>query len=149
MTFPELLTALRQCADDAPLVFETSGARISGGYHVTELRNAEVTGIDCGGQISRFQEARLQLLDGGGGAHMRVGTFRGIVEKSLTRLPELAEAPFLVEYGPGNRDLSLLRPGAPIAHDTEVVLPLQATTAECKPFERRRSAMPSATPACC
>ena len=134
-TFSELVSQL-QAADPAlPLIFETKQGAIGAGYHVTELRHVHAKGIDCGGNIQTWQEARLQLMDGYGGEHMSVGKFSGIVGKSLAALPELKQADLLVEFGHNNAELSLLALQEPVLRDDAVIVPLGDARAVCKPAQ--------------
>ncbi len=136
MTFADLRDNLRTFAPDLPLVFQEGGRPISPGYHVTELRSSNSTGIDCAGKITQWADARLQLLDGTGSTYMTTGKFLKILEKSLGDLPELADLPLLVEFGFGNRELKLLSLGNATLRDGKVVVPLGPARAVCKPIER-------------
>ena len=148
MTLADLLSELKALDADSALVFEANGEPIGAGYHVTELRHSESTGIDCGGTVEKWSEARLQLLDGAGNAHMRVGKFVGILEQSLARLPELADVPVMVEFAPENVGLQLMELGHPLAGGKSVLVSLRATVAVCKPARRSRSSGAAAS-ACC
>ncbi|MEL6205636.1 MAG: DUF6428 family protein [Pseudomonadota bacterium] len=148
MTLADLLTSLNEIDPNAALIFQVEGQDIGAGYHVTELRHSASTGIDCGGRIDRWEEARLQLLDGHGGKHMSVGKFVSIVSRSIDAVPGLANVPLLVEYAPGNRGLSLLEAGRPVERDGLAALALHPTRAVCKPAEQARGAGQSAI-ACC
>lgn len=148
MTLADLLSELKALHADSALVFEANGEPIGAGYHVTELRHSESTGIDCGGTVERWSEARLQLLDGAGDAHMRVGKFVGILKQSLTRLPALADGSVMVEFAPKNVGLQLMELGQPIARDKSVFITLRATAAVCKPAHRAQSSG-AATSGCC
>ena len=148
MTLSALLSSLEPLDPGAPLVFEADDREIGAGYHVTELRHSMSTGIDCSGTVDRWNEARLQLLDGTGETHMSVGKFTDIVRKSLGRLPELSQAPLLVEFSPGNNGLKLLTWEEPFIQNGRVTLRLRDTRAICKPA--RRSKPPGASSnACC
>lgn len=136
MTFAELLTKLEPFDPKAPLIFEANWRAIGAGYHVTELRHSTTTGIDCGGNVETWGEARLQLMDGPGRTHMSVGKFVGIVKKSTDRLPELADAPIMVEFSPDNRGLKLMTIDGPESTDDRVILELRDTTALCKPAQK-------------
>lgn len=142
--FAKLLADLRQQDPDKPLILTTDRGTAGAGYHVTELRHSLSTGIDCGGQIDSWHEARLQILDGSGGSHMPVGKLCGILEKSLSALPQLAEAPLLVEFGHDNAALTLMSVGAPQAQADHVTPPLGHAHAVCKPVQRM-----SAEQGCC
>ena len=135
MTLTELLTRLRETDRDAALVFRADGAPISGGYHVTELKAAKITGIDCGGRISEWTEASLQLLDGHGGEHMKVGKFVGILEHSLKTVENLSDAPAHVEFALGNAGLRRYEM-AEVGSDAAIAeVRLEETRAMCKPAE--------------
>lgn len=135
-TFARLLADLAPLNSDHALVFVTDAGEIGAGYHVTELRHAAATGIDCGGKIDKWFETRLQLLDGQGGTHMQVGKFCEILRRSLKALPELAQAPLLAEFGPQNATLQLMSIGTPQIQADRVLLPLTPATAVCKPIQR-------------
>ncbi len=141
MTLDELRAALAAADRAAPLVFRAgdgeiggeTGGEIGGGYHVTELRHAAVTGIDCGGNVARWDEAWLQLLDGPGGDHMTVGTFLKILDRSVAGVPGLGAAPLRVEFAPGNRGLRSHAAGAPEVAGGRAIVPLEEEHALCKP----------------
>lgn len=134
-TFSQLLAGLQATDPSLPLVFQTKQGAIGAGYHVTELRHSHSKGIDCGGNIQSWQEARLQLLDGYGGEHMSVGKFSSIVAKSMAAVPELEQADLLVEFGHSNSDLSLLAIREPEVKDDAVIVFLGDAHAVCKPAQ--------------
>lgn len=138
-TVANLLTDLQNQDPAHPLIFMTDEGEIGAGYHVTELRHSFSKGIDCGGNIESWQETRLQLLDGQGVTHMSVGKFGNIVKKSLSSLPELADAPLLIEFGHGNNGLTLMSLDAPEVQGDTVVLRLGDARAVCKPAQRTKS----------
>lgn len=157
MTLNELAERLRLVEGDLPLVFTTQDGDIGPGYHVTEFKHARISGIDCGGRTSDWTEAAFQLLDGGGGEHMSVGRFSGILATSLDRLSGLGDAPVHVEFSHDNIGLETFGVGAPEVVDGRVSLPLERTRAVCKPMQSAMSfggagdccsAKPSAQ-ACC
>lgn len=139
MTLNDLLSHLDGYAAERALVFQTDGVRIGEGYHVTELRHVAATGIDCGGHVEQWEEARLQLLDGSGQDYMTVGKFRAIVEKSVARLPELGNASLKVEFAAQNQGLHVLSLSAPFERRGAVLIDLQASAAQCKPLQRAKS----------
>ena len=135
-TLSDLQDELRLQDPSAPLVFETDEGEISAGYHVTELRHYASTGINCGGNIDTWPEARIQLLDGLGSGHMNVGKFNAIVEKSLSAVPALRTAPLMVEFGHNNAGLKVMTLEKPEVLQGRVMLKLNETRAVCKPAER-------------
>lgn len=148
MNFSTLLSRLKAHEAAAPLVFEVDGQTIGAGYHITELRHSTSRGIDCGGSIETWQDARLQLLDGPGKTHMSVNKFSGILSKALAKLPELVDADLLIEFSPDNEGLHLMLLDELRAEEGEVVLTLRNSRAVCKPAERKA---PNAitTSSCC
>lgn len=136
MNFATLLSNLKAFDATAALIFEADDQTIGASYHVTELRHSTSTGIDCGGKIETWQEARLQLLDGHGGIHMSVGKFSDILDKSIRKLPKLSEAELLVEFAPDNSGLKLMALDAPSEKDGRVSLRLRNSKAVCKPAQR-------------
>jgi len=72
MTLNDLLTDLKSIPklEDTHLAFLLDGDVFETGYHITELKFAEITGVDCAGRLSNWQEAALQVLDGDGPMEM-------------------------------------------------------------------------------
>lgn len=79
----------------------------------TELKHAVIHSIACGGRTSAWTETVLQLLDGEGRGHMPVGTFLGILARSLSRIDGLGDGPLLVEFAHRNAGMQLFQPAAP------------------------------------
>ena len=136
-TLRELVAVLTEFPFDAPLVFVTDAGRINGGYHVTELKHAQIKGIDCGGHRSEWDEVSVQILDGGMGPHMAVGKLLTIVEKSMDAMPELAEVPVHVEFAPRNIGLRRYGMAAAEGDGADVIIRLTEQRATCKLVERR------------
>lgn len=150
MTLNEMMEELKNMPSEAALVFVSDAGDIGAGFHVTELKHAEVTGIDCGAQISTWREASLQLLDGSGRSHMKVGKFAGILRQSLKRLVPLADVPLHVEFAPQNNGLRKYHVSQPTMSNNRVVIALSDDRAFCKPAQKAKTfGTPTATSACC
>ena len=132
-TLNEFIDTLSNAAPHAAAVFQADGRDIGPGYHITELKLADIHSIDCGGRQARWQEAQLQLLDGQDGERLTVGKVRGILEQSRAALPGLGAVPLSVEFAHGNRGLQRFTLGAPDAGPDRVGLPLINVAAQCKP----------------
>ncbi|MEM8958880.1 MAG: DUF6428 family protein [Pseudomonadota bacterium] len=137
MTLEEMLRALENMPGDAPVLFETEAGPIARGYHVTELKRAAITSIDCGGRVASWDEAALQLLDGPQDSetegHMAAGKLCAILRRCLAGLPGLGPAPLSVEFAPGNAGLRLYEPGLPEHVAGAVRIELTERRALCKP----------------
>ncbi|MEQ8228222.1 MAG: DUF6428 family protein [Rhodospirillales bacterium] len=135
--------------DAAELIFSTEQGPIGQGYHLTEIKHATVTGIDCGARVTTWTEASLQLLDGAGDAYMTVGKFKGILDTSLATIEDLGDAGLKVEFANGNAGLRLYRI-THIAHqDRRVVITLGDDRAVCKPAAERSTPPPNEGTGCC
>ena len=97
-----LRAALTEDDLDRKLIFATVDGEIGAGYHVTELKLAEVQGIDCGANQRGWRETVVQLLDGHGREHMSVGKFTAILDQSIKALPGLGDASVRIEFAPRN-----------------------------------------------
>ncbi len=117
-----------------PVVFTTPQGGIAGGYHVTELTIADITGIDCGGRQAQWREAGLELLDGAGGAYMTAGKLHAILRQSRMALEGLAEAPLHVLFGHGNGMLGRYEINRVTAQADRLEIGLAPGRARCKPM---------------
>jgi len=133
MTLKDLLDHLAPLPKEHALIFETAAGPIGAGYHITELKHARVTSIDCGTRISSWDEAALQLLDGSGDAPLTVGKAAAILSQSIARVAGLGNSQLHVEFAHGNQGLRLYQPGALRGEKNAVILQLVETTAQCKP----------------
>ncbi|MEX0693786.1 MAG: DUF6428 family protein [Rhodospirillales bacterium] len=136
MNLSNLLSHLDGVADDASLVFATQHGPIGGGYHVTEFKRSDITGIDCGGHVSTWTEASMQLLDDAGEQHMRIAKFKGILGKTLATVERLGDAPLRVEFANGNAGLGLYHVIDINFADDRVLVSLGDEGAACKPALR-------------
>lgn len=134
MTLTQLLADLAKCPPSASLVFVAEGERIKAGYHLTEVKQARISSVDCGGRNSEWQEAVLQLLDGYGRTHMPVRKFQAILTRCLELLPDLADLPVHAEFGAANAGLRIYALTAPVEAGGQVTIRLTEKRAQCKPF---------------
>ena len=93
------LLELLQGFSSHDLIFRSDEGDIGGGYHVTELKQASINSIDCGGRTDEWTETVLQLLDGSGDTPMSIEKFVAIVRRSEVALPGLSDAPLYFEFG--------------------------------------------------
>lgn len=146
MNLTDLQSRLADAPADAALVFATPKGDIGGGYHVTELRHADVTAIDCAARVETWTEATMQLLDGNDGYHLRVGRFRDILEKSLTTVDGLGAATLRVEFANANQGLGLYRVAGIEGQGGRVLVTLDDDRAVCRPG---LAAALAGKPGCC
>lgn len=142
-----VLSQLNTQDEAQPLVFVTDEGAIGGGYHVTELKQAKMTSIDCGGNVADWGETIIQLLDGQSGTHMHVGKFVGIANQSMKRLSALGDAKLYFEFTHKNKGLRRYRANALRANGDGVTIFLEEERALCKPAAAL--AVTSQTSGCC
>lgn len=140
MTLDDLLSLTGKLPAELPLVFATDDGPIGAGYHVTELKLANIVGIDCGARTSAWSETVLQLLDGHGSTHMPVGKFAGILAQSVRKVDGLGANPTFVEFGHRNSGIQVFEPAEPELHGKTVTLRLKPVRAHCKPAMEARQA---------
>ncbi len=128
-----LRTELSEEDLDRKLIFATVDGEIGAGYHITELKLADVQGIDCGANQRGWRETVVQLLDGHGRAHMSVGKFAAIVDQSVKAVPGLGDAPVRIEFAPRNQGLHLYEIGGAERTEDALIVGLVDDRATCKP----------------
>ena len=126
---------------DHLLIFRSEEGDIGAGFHVTELKQASIKSIDCGGRTDQWTETVLQLLDSSEGTPMAIGKFLAIAEKSEAVLPGLSGVPLIFEYAPGNRGLHRMKIASVHTDDQRVVVSLGEDRAVCKPLADWQNAM--------
>lgn len=148
-TLNDLITDLKTLDPALPLVFATDDGEIGGGYHVTELKRADIHSIDCGGNLSSWSETNLQLLDGTGRDHMAVGKFISIAEHSMAKIDALSDGPLSFEYSPQNIGLHRYEAHEISIHQHKVQLHLTEDRAHCKPAMKVIGDAPTTGSGCC
>src|SRR6266511_1613107 len=130
------------------LVFTNSeGARIHGGYHLTELKTASFDTVDCGAQKNQWNETIVQLWvpeEQENGEFMTAAKFLSIYDKvaRLISLDMTAEIRF--EYGDDNFPPSNYHIENISENETELRVQLRLPQATCKARDRREAGA-----ACC
>ena len=133
------------------LEFRVPGRRISGSYHITEIKSARIESVDCGGIQNRWTEVVFQLLEpvqDDPSRRMTVGRARKIYDDASRIQAFDRDAEVIFEYEPQGAPTALLRVGSIAAGRERAVVSLESSGTQCKPASR--SAAASATgSACC
>jgi hypothetical protein len=133
MTLNDILQILEAVSPDAPVIFTTEQGEIGGGYHITELKLASVNSIDCGGRLSNWTEASVELLDGTGETHMAAGKWRAILNQSVKKVAGLGDADLHIEFGLQNIALRKYKVTEPKISNSRIAFHLSDQRALCKP----------------
>lgn len=153
---PELdsLAKLRAALDPhagLPLVFHYAGRAIAAGYHVTEVKAASLSSLDCGANPEAWSETIIQLWDveRDGATHMSAGKFLGILAQVARRTDVDDDGLLIFEVGDSVQPLQVftiatITPGA-----DHVAITLAPRPATCKPRERGLVAAAAERQSCC
>jgi hypothetical protein len=133
-----------------PLVFHYGARAIASGYHVTEVKAADLASLDCGANPERWRETVIQLWDieRPHEAHMTAAKFLGILAKVSERVPIDEAALLIFEVGDSSSPMQVFTVGRLDARDDRVDVTLAPRPATCKPRQRGLEAVPLAK-ACC
>lgn len=133
MNLDAFLKYLSSMPFDAPVVFATNLGEIGSGYHVTELKFANISGIDCVARRSQWTEASMQLLDGHEGKHMPANKLARILEQSIKHVPGLGATDFHVEFAHRNEGMRKYLADKPELRGGKIYVQMDEATAVCKP----------------
>ncbi len=143
MTTQEFIKSLRQ-AGEKPLVFVNGeGTAIHGGYHLTEVKAAALSTVDCGAQKNRWNETIVQLWvpeDEQSDEFMSARKFLGIYDKVAGMIDVDPAAEIRVEYGDENFFPSNYHVDSIDADSENVRVTLRPSQTTCKARDRRAAA---------
>ena len=126
---------------DTTLVFSVDDAETKPGYHVTEIKQASVSSLDCKRGQETWQEVVIQLLDGWGmptQKHMPVAKFLDIVKPSVAGQEDHQ---LYFEFSPGNKAINKLFVSTIESSDKQTTIHLNALKPECKPMTKKLSGL--------
>ncbi|WP_313611069.1 DUF6428 family protein [Rhizobium sp.] len=138
-------------APDAQLIFTYGGNSIRPGYHVTEVKAAQFSALDCGANPEAWSEIFIQLwdIDEDDRTHMPAGKFSVIIRKvaDYVRLGQTAKLTF--EVSDGVDPMALYCASTPHLDNGRFYVELVARASSCKPRERWLAEKPVAETLCC
>lgn len=108
-------------------------------YHITEVKQAPITSVDCGGKMNSWTEIIVQLWEPGVKQQERAMKVRKalsiieLVEKSLALNPN---ATVKIEFGNSEFDTRQMFPGEITVQGGDLVVDLRPDTVQCKAIER-------------
>ncbi len=140
---PEINTLTRLRAEleahrALPLIFVYGGKAIAAGYHVTEVKAAQLSSLDCGANPESWNETIIQLwdVDGDSATHMKVSKFLGILSQVERRATLDPEALLIFEAGDSASPMQVFTVGNIVAMSDRVEVTLAPRPATCKPRDR-------------
>lgn len=139
---------------DLVLQFEyANGQWVDASYHITEIKQAPIVSVDCGGVMNSWTEIIVQLWEPREteeGRAMQVGkalSIVDIVEKKLSLNPM---AIVKIEFGNSRFDTRQMYPASFTVHEGNLVIGLNPDHTQCKATGRGQSCgTPVEDEACC
>ena len=133
-----LLSTLRSNST-SPVIFTLDNYTIAPDYHITEIKMAQVNALDCSAASDQWNELVIQLLDGNAAssnAFMQASKFLGILNKATKDKLADTNPTLYFEFAPDNKALTKSSIERIDIIDGNIVIALNALTAQCKPYQR-------------
>jgi len=112
--------------------------RVPVGYHITEIKQAVITSVDCGGVKNEWTEVIVQLWvpDGDAGKVMTTDKALSIIGTVERVLPVAGDAMVKVEFGNADFDTRQLLPKTIKLTANELLINLVPDKVQCKAQDR-------------
>lgn len=135
-TFKEQL----QKHPELDLQFQYSGTQwVNPSYHITEIKQAVINSVDCGGVTNSWLEIVIQLWEPSGKQQqraMKVKKALSIIELVESKLHLNSTAIVKIEFGNSQFDTRQMYPGEMIVDAENLVIDLQPDFTQCKAINR-------------
>ncbi|HEY0055647.1 MAG TPA: DUF6428 family protein, partial [Pedobacter sp.] len=112
---------------------------VDASYHITEIKLAPITSVDCGGKTNQWAEVIVQLWEPSDKSETRAMTVSkalSIVDVVEKVLPLDPTAIVKIEFGNSEFDTRQMYPSQMIESDDSVIVDLVADVTQCKAIER-------------
>jgi uncharacterized protein DUF6428 len=112
---------------------------VDASYHITEIKQAPITSVDCGGVMNQWTEVIVQLWEPGEKQQERAMKVRKalsiieVVEKKLSLDPAAAVK---IEFGNSQFDTRQMYPGGLLAEGENLIVNLIPDFTQCKAISR-------------
>ncbi|SEW44098.1 DUF6428 family protein [Chitinophaga arvensicola] len=116
-----------------------AGKLVAPSYHITEIKQAPVTSVDCGGKMNAWTEIIVQLWE-----PEEVQTDRAMIASKAMKIVHLVEqhidlhpgATVKVEFGNAAFDTRQMYPKEFILDGEQLIVNLQPDATQCKAIDR-------------
>lgn len=112
---------------------------VDASYHITEIKQAPIVSVDCGGVINRWTEIIVQLWVPEKAQEeraMKVRKALSIIERVEKALPLTALAMVKIEFGNSQFDTRQMLPGDITADGENLIIKLYPDAVQCKAIGR-------------
>jgi hypothetical protein len=152
MTWGEFKSTLAQ-NPDLHLQFQyEEGKFVDSSYHITEIKQAPIVSVDCGGVMNNWTEIIVQLWEPSvteADRSMKVGKALKIVNLVEKTLPLDPDATVKIEFGNSKFDTRQMYPGEFVADSETFTVNLVPDFTQCKALTRNQSCGTSSAEASC
>jgi hypothetical protein len=125
---------------DLDLQFQYAADKwVNAAYHITEIKQAPITSVDCGGLTNTWTEIIVQLLEPenqGQLRPMKVSKALSIINLVEKVLPLNPSATVKIEFGNSEFDTRQMFPDKMIIDDENLVVNLRPDEVQCKAINR-------------
>jgi hypothetical protein len=121
--------------------------RIEASYHITEIKQAAIQSVDCGGVSNNWTEVIVQIWEPESVQQeraMKVEKALSIINVVEKILPLNPSAPVKIEFGNSRFDTRQMLPNEITIQGEDLVVDLRPDTVQCKAIERGGSCGTSA-----
>jgi hypothetical protein len=108
-------------------------------YHITEIKQAPITSVDCGGVMNAWTEIIIQLYEpatNNQARPMKVRKALSIIDVVEKHLPLNPMGIVKIEFGNTEFDTRQMYPGDFIVNDEEMIINLRPDSVQCKAVGR-------------
>lgn len=112
---------------------------VDASYHITEIKQAPITSVDCGGVMNKWTEIIMQLWvpeQAGQDRAMKVSKALSIIAVVEQMLPLDAEGTVKIEFGNSEFDTRQMFPNEMIADGENLIIDLRPDEVQCKAISR-------------
>ncbi|HVV56703.1 MAG TPA: DUF6428 family protein [Mucilaginibacter sp.] len=124
--------------------------KVAPSYHITEIKQAPITSVDCGGVMNAWTEIIIQLYEPQSGSQLRPMKVRkalSIIDVVEKHLPLNPSGIVKIEFGNNRYDVRQMYPDSFVTDDEDMTIVLRSDTVQCKAIERGGSCgSPTAKP---
>ncbi len=125
---------------EAELQFQyAANKRVNASYHITEIKQAVITSVDCGGTMNRWTEIIIQLWEPDGVTQtkaMKVRKALSIIATVERTFPLEQTGIVKIEFGNTEFDVRQMYPGEIIVEGENLVIDLTPDSVQCKAISR-------------
>lgn len=142
MNWQDFKTKLQQHPDLHLRFTYAEGKQVDDAYHITEIKQAPITSVDCGGVMNVWTEIIIQLWEPPqkeAGRAMQVHKALKIADIVESKLPLNPDGIVKIEFGNSGFDTRQMYPADFITNGDHLIIPLSPDFTQCKAIGRNES----------